>query len=569
MTCETSNLFGPVFEGDLVRFRLWAPAVPSASLEIEGNAPKPMSRSKHGWFEADVHCAPSTRYAFRVNGIRIPDPASRGQCGGAHGWSVLAPPMENETPSRGWQGRPWHEAVIYETHVGLEGGFARLAERFPSLRNLGITAIELMPVAAFPGERNWGYDGVLAFAPAEAYGAPRELKALVERAHELSLMVFLDVVYNHFGPDGNYIGLYAPQFFRTDIATPWGAAIDFRQAEVRRFFVENALYWIHEFQFDGLRLDAVHAISQRDWLIELAREVRSSVAGGRHVHLILENDNNDSELLRSGFDAQWNDDFHHVVHHLLTGERFGYYADHANAPAERLARALRDGFDYQGEFSYHRSSNRGTATDDLLPTAFISFLQNHDQIGNRAQGERLTNLADGAALKAAIALTLLCPQIPMLFLGDEIGSRAPFLYFTDHEAKLAKAVRKGRAAEFPLLNESSVPDPNAAETFRRSLPGTKAAESQEWCTYFRELLSVRHKEIVPRLAGAQRRAADAIGQAAVRASWTMSDGSLLTLAANLAEETVSADLPSHMPIWGRPANGKLPPCTTIAWMKAA
>jgi len=341
------------------------------------------------------------------------------------------------------------------------------------LRDLGFTAIELMPVAAFPGTRNWGYDGVLPFAPAEAYGTPDELKALIDRAHELGLMMMLDVVYNHFGPDGNYLSAYAPEFFRDEVHTPWGAAIDFRCHAVRRFFIENALYWIREFRFDGLRLDAVHAIEPKDFLVDLAREVRASTPG-RHTHLVLENDANDAELLRDGFDGQWNDDFHHTVHVLLTGEGFGYYRDHVHDPAKRLARVLAEGFDYQGQTSQHRARARGSRSCDLSPASFVSFLQNHDQVGNRAGGERLIDLADEDALRAAIALLLLAPQIPLVFMGEEIGTRAPFLFFTDHGPRLAQAVREGRAREFAFETHKEMPDPNAIETFLASQPENDA-----------------------------------------------------------------------------------------------
>jgi maltooligosyltrehalose trehalohydrolase len=569
MSGHRAYSFGPLIDGDSVRFRLWAPAAREAMLEVEGAAPVPMNPVGNGWIEACARCAPNTRYAFRLNGTRVADPASRRQSGGVHGWSQLSNAASYSWRCERWNGRPWHETVHYETHVGLEGGFRCLAERLADLRGIGITAIELMPISAFPGERNWGYDGVLPFAPAEVYGSPDDLKALVDSAHEQSLMIFLDVVYNHFGPDGNYLGLYAPEFFRHDVATPWGAAIDFRQHAVRRFFIENALYWIHEFRFDGLRFDAVHTISERDWLIELAGEVRASLPPGRQVHLVVENDNNDPELLRHGFDAQWNDDFHHVLHHLLTGERSGYYGDHADDPAERLARVLREGFDYQGAHSRHRKGARGASSGDLPPTAFVSFLQNHDQTGNRARGDRLTTLTDEDALEAAIALLLLSPQIPLIFMGDEIGSRAPFLYFTDHTPELAQLVRKGRAAEFPSQTDSSVPDPNALETFRASRPRDTSGNAR-WQSYYRRLLGVRQTEIIPRLKGTTRSIdANAIGDAAVVARWRMSDGDVLTLSANFGRESVSVRVPRGRTIWGSPTGDVLPQRTTLGWIEGA
>ena len=282
------------------------------------------------------HAGPGARYRYRLaDGLAVPDPASRAQGRDVHDPSLVVDPRAYRWRHPDWRGRKWPETVLYELHAGSLGGFAGVAARLPDLAGLGITAVELMPVNDFPGQRNWGYDGVLPFAPDAAYGAPDELKALVDAAHGLGLMIFLDVVYNHFGPDGNYLAAYAPGFFRTDIATPWGAAIDFRRPEVRRFFIENALYWLMEYRFDGLRFDAVHAIAAPDWLDEMAAEVRATVEPGRHVHLVLEHDGNVADHLRQGFDAQWNDDAHHVLHVLLTGEADGYYADYA----ERAGRA--------------------------------------------------------------------------------------------------------------------------------------------------------------------------------------------------------------------------------------
>src|SRR5262249_34307849 len=347
----------------------------------------------------------------------------------------------------------------------------------------------------FPGRRNWGYDGVLPFAPAAAYGTPDDLKALVDAAHGYGLVMFLDVVYNHFGPDGNYLAAYAPQFFRNDISTPWGPAIDFRQPEVRRFFIENALYWLMEFRFDGLRFDAVHAISEPDWLDEMAAQVRATVERGRHARLGLAHAGNAASPLAGDFDAQWNDDGHHALHVLLTGEHDGYYADYADGPASRLARVLAEGFAYQGEPSRHRGGKpRGTPSGHLPPTAFVLFLQNHDQIGNRALGERLTALADPAALEAAIALLLLCPQIPLLFMGEEVASPSPFLFFTDHNEELAAAVRAGRRREFASFTSflarrgSVLPDPNAIETFERSIPKPDPERGNAREKLYRELL---------------------------------------------------------------------------------
>ena len=316
---------------DRTRFRLWAPSKQQVALEVEGMAPIPMQALADGWFEIEAACGAGARYRYRVAGdLAVPDPASRLQQGDVHDASIVCDPNAYRWKHENWQGRPWHEVVLYELHVGALGGFHGVRRQLPALAGLGFTAIELMPVADFPGPRNWGYDGVLPYAPDTAYGTPDELKELIDAAHGLGMMVFLDVVYNHFGPDGNYLGAYAAEFFRDDIKTPWGQAIDFRKQQVRDFFTENAQYWLTEFRFDGLRFDAVHAISEKEWLAEMAERVRASMPAGRHVHLVLENDDNTARLLERSpkylFDAQWNDDLHHALHVLLTGDMACYYA---------------------------------------------------------------------------------------------------------------------------------------------------------------------------------------------------------------------------------------------------
>ncbi len=391
-----------------------------------------MQRSDDGWFETEAECGAGTRYRYILaDGMAIPDPASRGQDGDVHGASIVVDPSRYRWRNTQWRGRPWHETVVYELHPGILGGYGGIARELPRLSKLGVTAIELMPIAEFPGARNWGYDGTLPYAPECSYGTPDELRDLIDTAHDHGLMVFLDVVYNHFGPDGNYLPVLAPEMFRNDVATPWGPAIDFRRGEVRRFFTDNALYWLLEYRFDGLRFDAVHAITESDWLDEMAAEVRATVDAGRQVHLVLENDKNESAHLARDFDAQWNDDGHHVLHVLLTGEREGYYGDYAENPAAALARCLKDGFIYQGEPSRHRGGeSRGTPTATLPPTAFVLFLQNHDQIGNRAFGERLTTLADPTCTRSrhrpATARTAGAACIHGR--GSSERSAVPFLY---------------------------------------------------------------------------------------------------------------------------------------------
>ncbi len=565
------TMWGPIVSGATTHFRLWAPAAETVSLELQ-DARLAMSRGQGGWWRADCAAAPGTRYRFRIGETAVPDPASRAQAGDVHGWSVVCADAHDwRYPD--WRGLAWAQHIIYECHAGLAGGFRGLEAKLDELAKLGITAVELMPVGEFPGARNWGYDGVLPFAPDEAYGTPGDLKHLIDEAHGRGIAMFVDVIYNHFGPDGNYLPLYAPQFFRGDRKTPWGDAFDFRRPEVRAFCIENALYWLNEFRFDGLRLDAVHAIEDNDFVRELVRTVRANVAAERRIHIAMENEDNDCTLLGDGV-AQWNDDLHHAIHVLLTGESAAYYGDFAEAPAAKLARALGEGFVYQGEFSPHRGAARGSNSAHLAPTSFIAFLQNHDQTGNRACGERLLALASEEAVKAAAALVMLSPQIPMLFMGEEIGAQTPFLYFTDHrDPALAQAVREGRRAEFKkfpaFANEAArarIPDPNALDTFERSRPRSENAPA--WRAFYGVLIALRRREIAPRLNGARSEKAQAISEKAVLASWRMGDGARLTLAANLGATPIDAPLPDAPPIWGR-TNGKtLGPFTTLAWIEA-
>ena len=568
--------FGPAVRQGETHFSLWAPAAHSVMLEIEGREPLAMAPQTGGWHEAKAPVGAGARYRFRLpDGTLVPDPASRFQPDDVHGPSLVTSPDAYGWQCESWRGRPWQEAVIYELHAGLLGGYRAIATRLPALAEIGITAIELMPIAEFSGNRNWGYDGVLPFAPEGAYGTPGELKALIDEAHALGLMVFLDVVYNHFGPDGNWLHAYAPAFFREDLHTPWGAGIDFRREEVRRFFIENALYWLGEFRFDGLRLDAVHAISEPDWIDEMADEVRTAFPG-RHIHLILENEHNVAEHMRRAIDAQWNDDFHNVMHVLLTGEAHAYYQDFAADPAEKLARALGQGFIYQGEPSpHHNGEPRGSQSADLPPSAFVSFLQNHDQIGNRALGERLTRLTDPASLRAATALLLLCPQIPLIFMGDELGSTAPFLFFTDFHGDLAEAVREGRRkefAKFPAFSNrkrrDKIPDPNAPSTFDACRPDFSAAN--DWRGLYRDLLALRHRHIVPTLAETRSIGAQVLSDRAVAARWRLNAAQTLTLGCNLGDHPIAmTDMPFEAPIWGEAENGAVPPKSTLAWISQA
>ena len=416
----------PLSQEATTQFSLWAPDASAVAVKLDNGQLHDLQPLADGWFSRLVPCGAGTGYKFVINGrLEVPDPASRAQVDDVLGMSCVLDQDAYVWQTTAWRGRPWHEAIIYELHVGLLGGFAETEVILPHLVELGVTAIELMPLNEFPGTRNWGYDGAEIFAPEGSYGTPDELKHLIDTAHRLGLMVIIDVVYNHFGPEGNYLGQYAKGFFREDIQTPWGAAIDFRRREVRDFFCENALMWLEDYRADGLRLDAVHAISEKDFLVELAERVSSAIPTNRHIHLILENEGNNASLLEQGFDAQWNDDGHNILHHLLTGEKEGYYSEFIESPTTKLARFLGEGFIFQGEKSRHGHA-RGEPSGHLPPTAFVLFLQNHDQVGNRALGERLIDLTDEDSLKVAGILLLLSPMVPLLFMGEEWGTRKPF-----------------------------------------------------------------------------------------------------------------------------------------------
>ncbi|MBM7061889.1 malto-oligosyltrehalose trehalohydrolase [Pseudomonas sp. UL073] len=541
MTPPSTRSHGALLQEDgTTRFALWAPDAAEVAVVFDDGARHALRGTADGWFQATLNCAVGLPYRYLIDGqLEVPDPASRAQAGDVHGASLVVDPQAYAWRHPEWRGRPWHETVLYEVHVGLLGGFAEVEARLPAWAELGITAIELMPLGEFPGTRNWGYDGVLPFAPESSYGPPEALKSLIDSAHGLGLMVFIDVVYNHFGPDGNYLGHYARAFFREDRHTPWGPAVDFRRREVRDFFCENALMWLRDYRVDGLRLDAVHAIGERGFLVELAQRARAAALPGRHVHLVLENEDNDARLLEQGYDAQWNDDAHNALHVLLTGETEGYYADFAERPIDQLARCLAEGFAFQGEID-RRGHCRGRPSTHLPPSSFVLFLQNHDQIGNRALGERLTQLSHPRALRAATLLLLLAPMVPLLFMGDEYGARQPFLYFTEHHDDLAEAVRDGRRAEFAEFAQfqhaeqrAAIPDPNAPATFEASRPSAEGPSGELWLGYYRQLLRLRHDWIVPRLLGCQALGVEVLSAQALSASWRLGDGCRLRIDLNL------------------------------------
>lgn len=566
------------------RFRLWAPDARQVELLL-GDDVLPMRRRANGVHVIEVPQARAgMSYAYRVDDAGpVPDPASRAQAGDVEGRSLVVDPLAYAWRTGAWTGRPWTEAIICELHVGAYGGFDGVREQLPRLAAAGYTAIELMPIAEFPGERNWGYDGVLPYAPEAGYGTPEQLKALVDAAHEAGLALLLDVVYNHFGPRGNALGRYASAFFDARRQTPWGDAIDFTQPEVRRFYLDNALLWLQEYRFDGLRLDAVHAIAPEDFLLELAAAVRVACEPGRRVHLVLENEKNATHLLERGFDAQWNDDGHNALHVLLTGETHSYYADFADRPAGRLATVLSEGFSFQGQADRH-GRPRGEPSAHLPPTAFVLFAQNHDQVGNRPLGERLISLTSVAAMRAATALVALSPMIPLFFMGDEWGCRTPFLFFTDYRGNLARKVVSGRREEFKEFfsdrkRRPRVPDPSAVETFEKSIPRVQSpVAAQRWSSWFTQLLHVRLRRLVPGLEGARAIDCHVVADAALIARWRLGDGRIWELAANLGPATVPvACCDTHVPpvhavpirAWPARCRGKLLPHSVVARVSAA
>ncbi len=560
---------GTELTGDSVRFRLWAPAHGRIQLSLGGHDPIDMISRQDGWHElATPGARAGTRYQFVLpDGLRVPDPASRFQPDDVHGPSEVIDPRAHDWTDGDWQGRPWHEAVIYELHVGTftkEGTFLAAIERLDHLADLGVTAIEIMPIADFPGRANWGYDGCYLYAPDATYGRPEDLKRLVQEAHARGLMVFLDVVYNHFGPEGNYLSTYAPGFFTDRHHTPWGMAVNYdgrHSGPVRDFVLHNALYWLDEFHLDGLRLDAVHAIiddSPLHLLDELAHLVQERF-GHRHVHLILENEENEARRL-TDLVAQWNDDLHHVLHTAATGESDAYYAEYAG-DTEKLGRAIAEGFAFQGDMMTYREKARGEQSGHLPPTRFIGFVQNHDQIGNRAFGERIAALAPAEAVRAVAAICHLSPQVPMLFMGEEWAATQPFPFFCDFSAELSEAVRNGRLKEFARFPQFAdeairerIPDPTAEATFSAAkLDWTEIGREPHAAvhSWYRRLLSVRRDVLMPILP--QIRAGGSftiVGDLAVAVDWQVGDGQTLSLAANLKSTSQSGfPVSSVAPFW--------------------
>ncbi|HEY4009895.1 MAG TPA: malto-oligosyltrehalose trehalohydrolase [Acidobacteriaceae bacterium] len=558
---QTPLLFGPqLHRGGEVAFRLFAPAVESVSVALDEHAPNPpeplaMRNLGDGWFELAVPSAPpGTRYRFVLpDGTRVPDPAARFAPLGVHGPSEIIDDESFRWSDANWRGRPWREAILYELHIGTftpEGTFRAAADKLDHLRDLGVTAIELMCICAFAGQRSWGYDGVQIYAPDSTYGRPDDLKAFVDAAHARDMMVILDVVYNHFGPEGNYIARYFPQIFSGEHKTAWGPGLNFdgpRCREVREFIVQNALYWTREFHVDGLRLDASHALidnSPRHILNEISERVHAE-AGERHIHLILENEQTIARLLKrdangcSPYTAQWN----HAVDHIL-GLAMSGGCDPADAnrrrETEELALPLAEGF-VSGDLS--------CAPQDSIsvpPTAFISFTQTHDLVGNRPFGERIDMLATPQAVRAIVAISLLLPQIPMLFMGEEWAATTPFPFFSDFGGPLADAVRRGRAEQIARTSQidpetmQRAPDPQAESTFLSAklhweeLGDPAHAAQIDW---YRGLLAVRRQRIVPLLDGLTERCGDrhVYGPGQFECQWTLRPKGRLCLRANLCD----------------------------------
>jgi maltooligosyltrehalose trehalohydrolase len=519
-------------------FLVWAPGTSKVEVHVVGSSENiiAMQRQERGYHQVLAEGVPlGTRYYYRLDGrAERPDPASYFQPEGVHGPSEVVD-LSFEWKDAGWTGVDLADYIIYEIHVGAyteRGTFEAVIPHLDGLCDLGTTAIELMPVAQFAGDRNWGYDGAFPFAVQNSYGGPAGLKALVDTCHERGLAVVLDVVYNHLGPEGNYLAQFGP-YFTGRYRTPWGQAINFdgpESDEVRRFFIENALYWTKHFHIDALRLDAIHAIvdpSARPILEELGTAVHQQARQlKRKVHVIAESDRNDSRIIRSlesggyGLDAQWSDDFHHALHTLLTGERNGYYKDFGTV--EQLAVAYREGFVYSGQYSAYRKRRHGNSSHDLPHDRFVVFAQNHDQVGNRLLGERLSQLVSFDALKLAAGAVILSPFIPLLFMGEEYGEIAPFKYFVSHsDPELIEAVRNGRQAEFAEFDwAGQIPDPQSRETFQscrlnHDLKG--ASNHLALYNFVRELIRLR--KALPALFPGQPEELEAIASEREKLLW--------------------------------------------------
>ncbi|MCK7163918.1 malto-oligosyltrehalose trehalohydrolase [Enterobacter cloacae] len=547
--------------GDVVRFRVWAEGQQQLTLRL-AERDLPMTAVGNGWFQIDVPgVTHGTEYQFVLqDGMAVPDPASRAQKGDVNGPSVVIDPGRYQPINPDWAGRPWEETVIYELHIGTftpQGTFRAAIDKLPYLAELGITQLEVMPVSQFGGSRGWGYDGVLLYAPHSTYGAPEDFHAFIDAAHGLGLSVVLDIVLNHFGPEGNYLPLLSPAFFDAQRMTPWGNGIAYEREPVRHYILDAPLFWLTEYRLDGLRFDAIDQIkdtASKHILQQIAETIREALPD-RHIHLTTEDSRNviflhprDEKGATPLFTAEWNDDFHNAAHVFATGETHAYYQDFAFEPEKKFARALAEGFVYQGEVSLQTGHSRGVECHTQPPTFFVDFIQNHDQTGNRAQGERLITLAGADKTRVLLAALLLSPHIPLLFMGEEYGETNPFLFFTDFHGDLAKAVRDGRAKEFTghSGHDGDVPDPNDEQTFARSKldwHNVTTAQGKSWLRFTRSLLVLRHRYLVPLLrpGGTVEGKIVKTAPGMVAVSWSFPTGTL-SLALNIGNKPV--DVPA-------------------------
>lgn len=532
MACPERQYWGAyALDDDTWSVAIWAPAAANASIIVD-SAATPLTKNDDDTFRGQITAPVGAAYQFDVDGQTVPDPAARQQRDDVHGPSLLTRPPQVAN----WPGRDWHESVISEIHIGTfttQGTFAAAARRLPDLVALGINTVEVMPIAQFAGHHGWGYDGVLPYAVHPAYGMPQDFADFVAAAHDLGMSVILDVVYNHFGPEGAYLGGICSAFFDADRATPWGAAIDFTQVPVREFFIQNAIMWVRDFGIDGLRIDAVHQLrdpSPTAFTDELATCLRA-LGLSRPLHLIAEDERNLTTHRDAGLiDAQWNDDYHHSLHCLLTDEAEGYYAPFAIDPIADLATALTDGHVAQGPPRNRHADTRGAPSAHLPPQAFVNANQTHDQIGNRALGDRLIALTEPDAMRVAHALLLTSPFIPMLFQGEEIGARTAFPFFCDFDGDLADAVRRGRLSEFSVFSgfDGALPDPLAPDTFHAAQPYTASPDDADnWRAWTRTLLEWRHAQVLPLLHSGQTGAVATILEAhALAVTWSFQAGAL-------------------------------------------
>jgi maltooligosyltrehalose trehalohydrolase len=542
----------------MYRFRLWAPNAGKVSVEVAGQK-FPLRQHEGGWWEADVEAArPGVDYTYFLDDedLALPDPRSAWQPEGVHGPSRLLDHAAFPWTDAAWEAPPLSAAIIYELHIGTftpKGTLDAAQDKLDDLRDLGITHVELMPVNAFPGIQGWGYDGVDLFAPHQPYGSPEALKRFVDACHARSLAVLLDVVYNHLGPDGNYLAKFGP-YFTAAHHTPWGDAVNLEDAgshEVRRFFCDNALMWLRDYHFDGLRLDAVHAYTDRsaiNFMEQLAAEVHALEAHtGRSYVVIAESDLNDPRLVTApeaggyGIDAQWSDDFHHALFTVLTGDRSGYYADFG-ALAE-LAKSLREVFVYDGRYSPYRDRIHGRPVRNLPASRFLGYSQNHDQVGNRAQGDRLSSIVTIGRAKIAAALVLTAPFVPMLFQGEEWAASSPFQFFTNHNPELGRLVSAGRRKEFVAFgwNPADIPDPQSPATFQHSkLNWDERTQSPHaaMLDWYRRLIALRRSTpdlADPDLAHVRVRCSDS-------EQWLVMERGSVTVAFSLAAEPIQLEV---------------------------